>query len=248
MRFSQTSAPFTHSYNPVFLKKLKSVAFGRKNENPSPYNLCPVFESVEPVPQVRDIRGGLVFFGAMVLAAGFIFFVGLLLNSLKVPGLLAFLLVVLLLYFLFLIAKHALFARRISRAWKNGWIDFYPVLLGSLFHDERNAKRGKKGHFYSTKALVVAPNGESRMLEVSVEGLSSERMVREGAVMARDRQGIRLDGIRNNGWTFWAVVRGQPLEDGSVEHGLSASQVAAGLDRVRHGWPLDRLDSLPDGP
>ena len=87
MRFSQTSAPFTHSYNPVFLKNLKAVPYGRKNETPSPYNLCPVFDSVEPVPQVRDIRGGLVFFGAMVLAAGFIFFVGLLLNSLKVPGL-----------------------------------------------------------------------------------------------------------------------------------------------------------------
>ena len=248
MRFPQTSASFTHSYNPVFLKELKAVPYGRKNENPSPYNLCPVFESVERVPQVRDIRGGLVFFGAMVLAAGLIFFVGLLLNSFKVPGLLAFLLGALLLYFLFLIAKHALFALRINRAWKNGWIDFYPVLLGSLFHDEENARRGKKGNFYATKALVVAPNGESRMLEVSVEGLRLDRMIKEGAVMARDRQGIRLDAIRNNGWTFWAVVRGRPLDDGSVEHGLSASQVAAGLDRVRHGWPLDRLDSLPDGP
>ena len=86
------------------------------------------------------------------------------------------------------------------------------------------------------------------MLEVSVEGLRLDRMIKEGAVMARDRQGIRLDAIRNNGWTFWAVVRGRPLDDGSVEHGLSASQVAAGLDRVRHGSPLDRLDSLPDGP
>ena len=99
MRFPQTSASFTHSYNPVFLKELKAVPYGRKNENPSPYNLCPVFESVEPVPQVRDIRGGLVFFGAMVLAAGLIFFVGLLLNSFKVPVLLAFLLGALLFLF-----------------------------------------------------------------------------------------------------------------------------------------------------
>lgn len=247
MRFPQTSAHFAHSYNPAFLKALKAVPFRGKNESPSPYNLCPVFESVEPVPQVRDIRGGLVFFGAMVLIEAFIFFVGLLLNSMKVPGLLAVLLGTFLLYFLFLIGRHILFALRINRAWKNGWIDFYPVLLGSLFHDEKHGKAGKKGHFYATKAFVVAPSGESRMLEVVVEGLSKDRMLEDGAVMTRERQGIRLDEIRNNGWTFWAVVRGQPLERGSVEHGLSSAQVAAGLDRVRHGWPLDSLDSLPDG-
>lgn len=242
MRFLQSSSLFTHAYNATFLRDLKAVPFSRKNDSPSPYGLCRVFEAEEPVPQMRAIRDGLVFFGAMVLIAAFIFFFGLLLNSMQIPGLLAFLLGGLLLYFLFLVARHIFFALRISKAWKNGWIEFYPVLLGSFFHEEKGAKAGKKGHFYATKALVVAPSGESRMLDVIVEGMSPDRLIEEGAVMARDHQGIRLDAIHNNGWTFWAVVRGKQLENGSVEHGLSASQVAAGLDRVRHCWPLNGLD------
>lgn len=139
-----------------------------------------------------------------------------------------------------------LLAFRIYKAWKNGWIDFCPVLLGSYLYDKQSGKSGKKGHFYATKALIVGPNGEFRVLEVLVEGLSPDRMIKEDATMARDRQGLRLDAIHNNGWTFWAVVRGKPLEHGSVEHGLSDSQVAAGLDRVKHGWPLEGLSSFLD--
>ena len=246
MRFPQSPNLFRHSYNSVFLSDLKAVPYSRKNDNPSPYNLCPVFESEDGVPQMRAIRDGLVFFGAMVVIAGFIFSFGLLLNSFQVPGLLALLLAGLLLYFFFLVARHILLAVRINKAWKNGWIDFYPVLFGSFFCDKQGRKTGKKGHFYVAKALVVALNGESRMLEVLVEGLSPDRMIKEGATMARDRQGLRLDAIHNNGWTFWSIVRGKPLEHGSVEHGLSASQVAVGLDRVRHSWPLEELQFFLD--
>lgn len=244
MRFPQSPSLFRHSYNPVFLSDLKSVPYCRENDSPSPYNLCPVFESEARVPQMRAIRDGLVFFGAIALIASFILFFGLLLNSVQVPGLLALLLGGLLLYLFFLVARHMLLAFRINKAWKKGWIDFYPVLLGSFFYDSKSGNTGKKGHFYTAKALVVAPSGESRMLKVLVEGLSPDRMIEEGAVLARDRKGLPLDAIHNNGWTFWAVVRGKPLEHGSVEHGLSAAQVAAGLDRVRHGWPLERLDAF----
>lgn len=246
MRFPQSPNLFRHSYNTVFLSDLKAVPYSRKNDGPSPYNLCPVFESAAGIPQKRAIRDGLVFFGAMVVIAGFIFFFGLLLNAMQVPGLLGLLLVGLLVYLFILLARQMLLALRINKAWKNGWIDFYPVLLGSFFCDKQGRKTGKKGHFYVAKALVVAPNGESRMLEVVVEGLSLDRMIKEGATMARDRQGRRLDAIHNNGWTFWAVVRGKPLEHGSVEHGLSASQVAAGLDRVRHSWPLEESEFFLD--
>lgn len=197
---------------------------------------------------MRAILDGLVFFGVMVFIAGFIFFFGLLLNSMQVPGLLPRLLVVLLLYLFFLVVRHMLFAFGINKAWRNGWIDFYPVVLGSFFYDKKSGKTGKKGHIYVTKALVMAPNGEARIVEVLVEGLSPNRMIKEGATMARDRQGLRLDAIHNHGWTFWALVRGKPLEHGSVEHGLSDSQVAAGLARVEHGWPLEGLDSFLDFP
>lgn len=71
-------------------------------------------------------------------------------------------------------------------------------------------------------------------------------MSMQGVAMARDAETIRLDAMRNNGWTFWAVVRGMPLEHGSVEHGLSSSQVAAGLECVRNEWRLDEVDWPPN--
>lgn len=102
MRFPQWPNIFAHSYNSVFLSDLKAVPFSRKNDSPSPYKLCPAFESKAGVPQMRAVRDGLVFFGTMVLISGFIFSFGLLLNSMQVPGLLALLLGGLLLYLFFL--------------------------------------------------------------------------------------------------------------------------------------------------
>ncbi len=68
----------------------------------------------------------------------------------------------------------------------------------------------------------------------------------QGVALARDAERIRLNAMRNNGWTFWAVVRGMPLEHGSVEHGLSSSQVAAGLECVRDEWRLGEVAWPPN--
>ncbi len=246
MRFTQTSATFSHSYNAAFLRALKSVRFSKQNGNPSSSRLLDAFLSAGPIPQVRDGRGGLLFLIIMVVASTCIFLFALLLNGFEIPWLLVLLLGALSCYHFCVVARQWVFARRIRVAWKNGWIDFYPLLLGSLFCSEEQPKKGKKHYLYATKGLVLAPNGDTRCIEVRAEGISPNRMGAQGVAMARDAEKIRLDAVRNNGWTFWAVVRGMPLDHGSVEHGLSASQVAAGLECVRNAWRLDEVDWPPN--
>lgn len=246
MRFTQTSATFSHSYNAAFLKDLKSVRFSTQNGNPSSPRFLDAFLSKGPIPQVRDGRGGLLFLVIMVLASACIFLFALLLNGFEISWLFALLLGALLCYHFCVVARQWLFARRIRLAWNNGWIDFYPVLLGSFFCSEGHPRTGKKHYLYATKGLVLAPNADSRCIEVRVEGVSPNRMGMQGVAMTRDAERIRLNAMCNNGWTFWAVVRGMPLEHGSVEHGLSSSQVAAGLECVCDEWRLGEVAWPPN--
>ncbi|WP_448246373.1 hypothetical protein [Corynebacterium guaraldiae] len=92
MRFTQTSAAFSHSYNAAFLKDLKSVRFSTQNGNPSSFRFLDAFLSKRPIPQVRDGRGGLLFLVIMLVASACIFLFALLLNGFDISWLLAFLL------------------------------------------------------------------------------------------------------------------------------------------------------------
>ncbi|TRX48819.1 hypothetical protein FNY91_13030 [Corynebacterium guaraldiae] len=92
MRFTQTSATFSHSYNAAFLKDLKSVRFSTQNGNPSSFRFLDAFLSKRPIPQVRDGRGGLLFLVIMLVASACIFLFALLLNGFDISWLLAFLL------------------------------------------------------------------------------------------------------------------------------------------------------------
>ena len=98
MRFTQTSATFSHSYNAAFLGDLKSVRFSTQNGNPSSSRLLDAFLSQGPIPQVRDGRGGLLFLVIMVVASACIFLFALLLNGFEISWLLVFLLGALLCY------------------------------------------------------------------------------------------------------------------------------------------------------
>nr|PKZ23984.1 hypothetical protein CYJ44_12525 [Corynebacterium aurimucosum] len=98
MRFTQTSATFSHSYNAAFLKDLKSVRFSTQNGNPSSPRFLDAFLSKGPIPQVRDGRGGLLFLVIMVLASACIFLFALLLNGFEISWLFALLLGALLCY------------------------------------------------------------------------------------------------------------------------------------------------------
>lgn len=95
--------------------------------------------------------------------------------------------------------------------------------------------------------VLTAPSGKTRTIEeFQACARKPRQLIADGVALASERHKIRLDAQRHNGWTFLAVVRGKPLEHGSLETGLARPQVAAGLDRVRYGWPLDNLGPLPD--
>ncbi|HCT9180503.1 hypothetical protein FKE98_11255 [Corynebacterium aurimucosum] len=105
MRFSQTSATFSHSYNAAFLKDLKSVRFSTQNGAPSSSRFLETFLSKGLIPQVRDGLGGLLFLVIMVVASACIFLFALLLNGFDISWLLAFFLGALLCCHLCVVAR-----------------------------------------------------------------------------------------------------------------------------------------------
>lgn len=247
MKFTQTPIPFTNRYNSVFLNDLESVPYKDKHENPSPYNLHKVFVSQGPVPDGGTLLEGILFLGIIMGAGSFISFITWTANGREVPWLIILCAVGISLYHIVDYVKWRLFVRKLSTAWKNGWIDCYPALIGSLYYDENNVKADKAKYFYLTTLMVVAPSGETRTIEeFETRSESPRRLIAQGVALASERHKIRLDAHQHNGWTFLAVVRGKPLEHGSLETGLGRPQVAAGLDRVRYGWPLDNVGPLPD--
>lgn len=240
--FPQSSVAFRSSYNPVFLADLESVPYKEKNEDASPYNLYEVFKGEGPVPDGGTWRDALLFLGIMALVESVLAFIAWALSDHSIPWLFLVLLAALFVYHVYRIVSWRLFMRKLSTAWMNGWIDCYPALLGSLFYDEKNGKSGKSKYFYRTKLMIVAPSGETHTFEdFEAQAESPSSLKANKVAMASDVRRIRLDAQRNNGWSFFAVVRGKPLGHGSLETGLNEAQVAAGLDRVRHGWPLDKL-------
>ncbi|OFR65914.1 hypothetical protein [Corynebacterium sp. HMSC078H07] len=247
MKFTQTSIPFTNRYNSVFLNDLESVPYKEKHENPSPHNLHKVFASQGPVPDSGTLLEGILFLGIIMGAGSFISFIAWIANGREVPWLIILCAVGISLYHIVDYVKWRLFVRKLSTAWKNGWIDCYPALIGSLYYDEKNVKADKAKYFYLTTLMVVAPSGETRTIEeFEACARKPRQLIADGVALASERHKIRLDAQRHNGWTFLAVVRGKPIEHGSLETGLARPQVAAGLDRVRYGWPLDNLGPLPD--
>lgn len=160
MRFTQTSATFSHSYNAAFLGDLKSVRCSTQNGNPSSSRLLDAFLSQGPIPQVRGGRGGLLFL--VIMASASIFLFALLLNGFEISWLLVFLLGALLCYHLCVVARQWVFARRISVAWNNGWIDFYPVLLGSFSVVKSTPKRERSTTCMRRRVLF------SRQMEILV--------------------------------------------------------------------------------
>lgn len=239
--FSQSSVAFKNSYNPVFLADLESVPYKEKNEDASPYNLYEVFKEEGPVPDGGTWLEAFLFLGIFALLESVFILIVWALNSQEVPWLVFLLLGGLFVYHVYRIVSWRLFMRKLATAWKNGWIDCYPAWLGSLYFDENNVKSGKSKYFYRTKLMIMAPSGETHTFEDFEAQAESPRELESNRVaLASDLRRVRLDPQRNNGWSFFAAVRGKPLGHGSLETGLNEAQIAAGLERVHYGWPLDK--------
>ncbi|WP_408931399.1 hypothetical protein ACKFRM_08860 [Corynebacterium sp. YSMAA1_1_D6] len=248
MDFPQTTIPFKSNYNAVFRRKLRSVPLSEANPKPAPYDLCETLLKAGPVPQLMPWSHVLLAVGVFGGVSLFIAVIALLVAPKEFQILVVAMLCFILLFHAYRVHDSRRLDRRTAKAYANKWIVFYPALIGPLYLAETKKGDGDtpSTYFYETEVLVVAPNGDTQTISkvrMKLRGPSS--LVSADVSLTHNRAEASLDSIYNNGWGLFAVVSGAPLETGTFDHGLSKEQVSAGLERVQHGWPMDKLGRFP---
>lgn len=248
MDFPQTTIPFKSNYNAVFRRKLRSVQLSEANPKPAPYDLCETLLKAGPVPQLMPWSHVLLAVGVFGGVSLFIAVIALLVAPKEFQILVVAMLCFILLFHAYRVHDSRRLDRRTAKAYANKWIVFYPALIGPLYLAE--TKKGDADtpstYFYETEVLVVAPNGDTQTISkvrMKLRGPSS--LVSADVSLTHNPAEASLDSIYNNGWGLFAVVSGAPLETGTFDHGLSKEQVSVGLERVQHGWPMDKLGRFP---
>ena len=248
MDFPQTTIPFKSNYNAVFRRKLRSVQLSEANPKPAPYDLCETLLKAGPVPQLMPWSHVLLAVGVFGGVSLFIAVIALLVAPKEFQILVVAMLCFILLFHAYRVHDSRRLDRRTAKAYANKWIVFYPALIGPLYLAETKKGDGDtpSTYFYETEVLVVAPNGDTQTISkvrMKLRGPSS--LVSADVSLTHNPAEASLDSIYNNGWGLFAVVSGAPLETGTFDHGLSKEQVSAGLERVQHGWPMDKLGRFP---
>ena len=248
MDFPQTTIPFKSNYNAVFRRKLRAVPLSEANPKPAPYDLCETLLKAGPVPQLMPWSHVLLAVGVFGGVSLFIAVIALLVAPKEFQILVVAMLCFILLFHAYRVHDSRRLDRRTAKAYANKWIVFYPALIGPLYLAETKKGDGDtpSTYFYETEVLVVAPNGDTQTISkvrMKLRGPSS--LVSADVSLTHNPAEASLDSIYNNGWGLFAVVSGAPLETGTFDHGLSKEQVSAGLERVQHGWPMDKLGRFP---
>ena len=60
---------------------------------------------------------------------------------------------------IFLVRSERQRAKRMATAWKNGWIEYRPALIGELVLHRRRRNDDSTDHFYKAPLLVLQPDG-----------------------------------------------------------------------------------------
>ena len=132
----------------------------------------------------------------------------------------------------------------LRKAWKNNWLEFYPVLVGNFHHfdskKEKNPAGDDRYYFHHARVMVFFPDGSTEVLpEIATSEVldySPERMKIDGSAIAKTSDDLRVSAAEINGWLLLTVLAGDPVSEGVLDIGLKRRQIGAALSRVGREW------------
>ena len=132
--------------------------------------------------------------------------------------------------------------RRIVTAWKNGWIDYYPALVGKFYHCRTDVSSssdsGRTFHYYYRAPLkVLLPAGTTRQMH-SFEFEMSRKpdWYRSRFNMASSAETAVVDDWNNNGWAIVGINRRPGQTHAEVDPGLTKKQREAVFSLAERNW------------
>ncbi|AJI78891.1 ABC transporter permease [Corynebacterium singulare] len=128
-------------------------------------------------------------------------------------------------------------SKRTSIAWKNGWIEYRPALIGELVLHRRRRNDDSTDHYYKAPLLILQPDG-SMPKAWCAEFVSANPnwLKMRGFTVADGPLVATVDFNHNNGWHVVAYRADDPNPTSALQHGLSKEQMEAVLTFAENSW------------
>lgn len=132
-------------------------------------------------------------------------------------------------------------ARRLGTAWRNGWVEYRPALIGELVYlrseTEGTEDRKRTYFYYSAPLMILQPDGTLASAMSGEFRANNPNWLRaRGAALAEGSRIATVNAARNNGWTVAAYRTDGTSLEAELSTGLTDGQVDAVLNFAEQRW------------
>ena len=132
-------------------------------------------------------------------------------------------------------------AQRLRTAWRNGWIEYRPALIGELVYlrseTEGSDDRKRTYFYYSAPLLILQPDGTlASAMSAEFRADNPNRLRSRGAALAEGARIATADTANNNGWTAAAYRADGMSSEAELSNGLTNRQVDAVHQIAEQSW------------
>lgn len=132
-------------------------------------------------------------------------------------------------------------ARRLRTAWRNGWVEYRPALIGELVYlrseTEGTEDRKRTYFYYSAPLMILQPDGTLASAMSGEFRANNPNWLRaRGAALAEGSRIATVNAARNNGWTVAAYRTDGTSLEAELSTGLTDGQVDAVLNFAAQRW------------
>ncbi len=121
-------------------------------------------------------------------------------------------------------------AQRVRLAARNGWLEFYPALVGEIWNTGTvEHEYDPTEYCYRAKARLFSRDGSSFDIttEVFLDNRTPEECAHMGIAVVDDAGDANFERV--NGWYLAGHIATKPLSEAGFLHRLTESQVRAGI-------------------
>ncbi len=139
------------------------------------------------------------------------------------------------------ILKETRNAQRLRTAWRNGWVEYRPALIGELVYlrskTEGPEDRERTYFYYSAPLLFLQPDGRlAKAMSGEFRAANPNWLRSRGAALAEGSRLATVDTAHNNGWTVAAYRADGSSSEAELSSGLTSGQLDAVLQFAEQRW------------